>query len=147
MALLVAIGQYPPASRVRPIASLNDLKYIKSALNKHGFTDKNIQTLINAKATKQGILASLTAMARKAKKNDIIVLSFSCHGQQIRDQRTIALGKDEDDGYDEALVPYDAKGAYSPTGYRGEKHLRDDDLFPILQEMRRKIGQGAVCWC
>jgi metacaspase-1 len=143
IALLVAIGQYPPASRVRPIASLNDLKYIKSALNKHGFTDKNIQTLINAKATKQGILASLTAMARKAKKNDIIVLSFSCHGQQIRDQRTIALGKDEDDGYDEALVPYDAKGAYSPTGYRGEKHLRDDDLFPILQEMRRKIGQGG----
>jgi len=143
MALLVAVGQYPAASRIRPIASLTDLKYLKAALNKHGFTDKNIQTLINAKATRQGILASLTAMARKAKKNDVIVISFGSHGQQIRDQRTVELGKDEDDGYDEALLPYDAKGTYSPTGYRGEKHLRDDDLFPILQEMRRKIGKGG----
>ncbi len=143
MALLVAIGQYPPASRIRPIASVTDLKYLRTALNKHGFADKNIQTLINAKATKQGILTSLTAMARKAKKNDIIVLSFGCHGQQIRDQRTVELGKDEDDGYDEALVPYDAKGTYSPTGYRGEKHLRDDDLYPILMEIRLKIGKDG----
>ena len=143
MALLVAVGQYPPASRIRPIASITDLKYIKAALNKHGFADKNIQTLVNAKATRQGILTSLSAMARKAKKNDVIVISFGSHGQQIRDQRTVELGKDEDDGYDEALLPYDAKGTYSPTGYRGEKHLRDDDLFPILQEIRRKIGKGG----
>lgn len=143
MALLVAIGQYPPASRIRPIASIVDLKYLRAALNKHGFADKNIQTLINAKATKQGILAGLNALARKAKKNDIIVISFGCHGQQIRDQRTVELGKDEDDGYDEALIPFDAKGTFSPTGYRGENHLRDDDLFPVLQEIRRKIGKDG----
>ena len=81
MALLVAVGQYPPASRIRPIASITDLKYIKAALNKHGFADKNIQTLVNAKATRQGILTSLSAMARKAKKNDVIVISFGSHGQ------------------------------------------------------------------
>lgn len=140
-ALLVAIGQYPPESRIRPIAAITDLKYLRAALNKQGFTDKNIQTLINAKATRQGILSSLQAMALKVKKNDVVVISFGCHGQQIRDQRTVELGKDEDDGYDEALVPYDARGAYSPTGYRGEKHLRDDDLFPVLMAIRRKIGK------
>ncbi len=140
-ALLVAIGQYPPESRIRPIAAITDLKYLRAALNKQGFTDKNIQTLINAKATRQGILSSLQAMALKVKKNDVVVISFGCHGQQIRDQRTVELGKDEDDGYDEALIPYDARGTYSPTGYRGEKHLRDDDLFPVLMAIRRKIGK------
>ncbi len=143
LALLVAIGQYPANSRIRPIASVTDIKYIKAALHKHGFDDKNIQTLINAKATKQGILTSLNSISKKAKKNDIVVISFCCHGQQIRDQRTVELGKDEDDGYDEALIPYDARGVYSPTGYRGEKHLRDDDLFPILLEIRRNIGKDG----
>lgn len=142
-ALLVAIGQYPPESRIRPIAAITDLKYLRAALNKQGFADKNIQTLINAKATRQGILSGLQTIALKVKKNDVVVISFGCHGQQIRDQRTVELGKDEDDGYDEALIPYDARGTYSPTGYRGEKHLRDDDLFPVLMAIRRKIGKAG----
>ncbi len=140
LALLVAVGEYAPNSGVGPIASVNDIKYIKAALNKNGFVDKNIQTLINAKATKAAILKGLTDMAVKAKKNDIVVINFGCHGQQIRDQRTIELGKDEDDGYDEALMPYDARGQYSPTKYRGENHLRDDDLYPKLLAIRKKIG-------
>lgn len=145
LALIVAIGEYAPGSSIRPIASVNDVKYIKSALRRNGFTDKNIDTLINAKATKDAILMALTRLADKARKNDIIVIHFACHGQQIRDQKTIELGKDEDDGYDEALLPYDAKSKYNPTGYRGEKHLRDDDLFPKLMAIRQKIGaQGSL---
>lgn len=143
LALLVAIGQYPPASRIRPIAAVADLKFLKATLNSQGFTDKNIQTLINAQATKQGIINSLNALARKVKPGDIVLISFGCHGQQIRDQRTIELGKDEDDGYDEALIPYDARGTFSPTGYKGEKHLRDDELFPLLTAIRLKTGKNG----
>ena len=145
LAMIVAIGEYAPGSRIPPIASVNDVKYIKAALRKNGFLEKNIDTLINAKATKDAILQHLTLISEKAQKNDIIVLHFACHGQQIRDQKTIELGKDEDDGYDEALLPYDAKAKYNPTGYRGEKHLRDDDLFPKLMAIRMKIGpQGSL---
>jgi hypothetical protein len=145
LALIVAVGQYAPGSNVPPIASVNDVKYIKAALNRNGFVDKNIVTLINAKATKDAILKSLTDLAAKTKKNDIVVISFGCHGQQIRDQKTIELGKDEDDGYDEALLPYDAKGRYNPNGYRGEKHLRDDDLYPKLLAIRQKTSsKGSV---
>jgi len=104
---------------------------------------KNIDTLINSKATKDAILNSLTKLAEKAKKNDIVVIHFSCHGQQIRDQKTVEEGKDEDDGYDEAFLPYDAKAKYSPTGYRGEKHLRDDDLYPKLLAIRQKLGAAG----
>jgi metacaspase-1 len=144
-ALLVAVGTYAPGSNIPPIASVNDVKYIKAALNRNGFADNNITTLINAKATKANILKNLADLANRAKKNDIIVLSFGCHGQQIRDQKTTELGKDEDDGYDEALLPYDAKARYNPAGYKGENHLRDDDLFPELMAIRKQIGpQGSL---
>lgn len=145
LALIVAVGQYTPGNGVPPIASVNDVKYIKAILNRNGFSDKNIITLINAKATKDAILKNLSGLAARTKKNDIVLISFGCHGQQIRDQRTIELGKDEDDGYDEALLPYDAKGKYNPTGYKGEKHLRDDDLYPLLLSIRQKAGsKGSV---
>ena len=143
LALIIAIGEYPQASKIRPIASVNDVKYIKTALTRNGFSEKNIDTLINSKATKAAILNLLTQLSEKAKKNDIVVIHFSCHGQQIRDQKTIEQGKDEDDGYDEAFLPYDALAKYSPTGYKGENHLRDDDLYPKLLAIRQKIGAGG----
>lgn len=143
LALIVAVGDYPAASKIKPIASVNDVKYIKSALLKNGFAEKNIDTLINNQATKLGILKSLDQLDAKAKKNDIVVIHFSCHGQQIRDQKTIEEGKDEDDGYDEALIPYDALPKYNPTGYHGENHLRDDDLYPKLNAIRQKLGAGG----
>lgn len=63
------------------------------------------------------------------------------HGQQIRDQKE-GLGKDEDDGLDEALVPYDVKKPqYYPGVYTGENHLRDDDLGLRFTSIRNKIGK------
>lgn len=140
-ALLVAVGQYPPASRIRPIAAVTDLKFIKPVLEANGFSPAATTMLINEKATKKAIISSLKNLAAKTGKGDIVFISFGCHGQQIRDQRTVEAGKDEDDGYDEALVPYDAKSRYNPTGYKGENHLRDDELFPLLQQIRKKAGK------
>ncbi len=143
LALIVAVGEYPAASKIKPIASVNDVKYIKAALNRNGFEEKNIDTLINSKATKAAILNAITQLSVKANQNDIVVIHFSCHGQQIRDQKTIELGRDEEDGYDEAFLPYDALPKYNPTGYKGEKHLRDDDLYPILLNIRKKLGPAG----
>jgi len=143
LALIVAVGEYPPESRLRPIAAVNDIKFIKAALYKNGFEEKNIDTLVNSSATKKNIIDHLAAISVKAGKNDIVVIHFGCHGQQIRDQKTIELGKDEDDGYDEALLPYDAFGFYNPVKYHGENHLRDDDLHPLLTSIREKIGKDG----
>jgi hypothetical protein len=147
LALLVAIGNYPAGSGCRPIASLNDVKYIKEVLKKQDFAESNTVLLEDSKATKSGILKALDALAAKAGKKDIVLIYFACHGQQIRDQRTVELGKDENDGYDEALVPYDAKSEYNPglKGYRGENHLRDDDLGKKLTAVRNSIGpEGSL---
>ncbi len=145
LALIVAVGEYPAASRIKPIASVNDVKYIKAALAKNGFEQKNTDTLINSKATKRAIINALIRLSEKATKNDIVVIHLSCHGQQIRDQKTIELGKDEDDGYDEAFLPFDALPRYNPTGYKGENHLRDDDLYPLMLGIRKKLGsEGSL---
>ncbi len=145
LALIVAVGEYPATSKIKPIASVNDVKYIKAALSRNGFDQKNIDTLINSKATKKAIINALSQLSEKVKKNDIVVIHLSCHGQQIRDQKTIELGKDEDDGYDEAFLPYDAMPKYNPTGYKGENHLRDDDLYPLLLNIRKKLGsEGSL---
>jgi len=130
-----------PSSGIPAIASLNDIKYIKAVLHNNGFLEKDIDTLKDSQATKAAILRALDALARKAKKGDIVLIHFSCHGQQIRDQKTIEAGKDEDDGYDEALLPYDVKKPqYYPGVYTGENHLRDDDLGPKLITIRNSLG-------
>lgn len=139
LALIVAVGQYPESSGWSSIASINDVKYVKGALLNKGFKEKDIDTLKNNKATKAGILTALDKLAKKVAGNDIVVIHFSCHGQQIQDQATEAGGKDEEDGYDEALIPYDAQAMYNPTTYNGEKHLRDDDLEKKFTAIRNKI--------
>jgi hypothetical protein len=139
-ALLVAVGNYPANSGCPAIASVNDLRYIRETLKKRDFADINISELKDSKATKAAIVNALETLAKKSRKNDIVVVSFGCHGQQIRDQRTVELGKDEADGYDESLLPYDAKSQYNPGGYKGENHLRDDELGKKLAAIRNAIG-------
>jgi hypothetical protein len=140
MALIVAVGQYPQPGKWKNLSSINDLHYIKSALLKQGFKESAIDTLKNESATKKNILLALDKLAAKAAAGDIVYFHFSGHGQQIEDDNA-----DEADGYDEALIPYDAKGSYDPVSYKGENHLRDDELGKKLEDIRRKIGsQGAL---
>lgn len=144
-ALVVAVGKYPEGQRYwRNLSSVNDWQHIKPALLQNGFGIKNIDTLINEKATKKNILLALDKLAAKAKAGDIIYFHFSGHGQQIQDDANDGY-LDEVDGYDEALVPYDAKGVWDEVDYKGENHLRDDLLALKLNVIRKKVGkQGSV---
>jgi metacaspase-1 len=133
--LIVAVGKYPEGGRWRDLSSENDIRYIKAALAKNGFDMGNVDSLLNEKATKKNILAAIEALYNKAKEGDIVVFHFSGHGQQIEDNNG-----DEGDGYDEALIPYDAGAMYDPVNYKGQNHLRDDELQAELTRIRTKIG-------
>ncbi|HEX6333803.1 MAG TPA: caspase family protein [Flavisolibacter sp.] len=140
-ALIVAVGNYMPESGIAPLSSLNDVKYITAVLENHDFQEKNIRVLPDKAATHAAILKALDDLARTSSKGDIVLIHFSGHGQQIRDQRTAEAGKDEDDGYDEAFLPYDVKKPqYYPGVYTGENHLRDDELGMKLIALRNKLG-------
>lgn len=135
VALIVAIGNYPEGGRWKNLSSANDVKYIKAALIKNGFNEKDIDTLINENATKDAIIKALDKLYEQVQVGDIVYFQFSGHGQQIEDDN-----EDEADGYDEALVPYNAKAAYDPVMYKGQNHLRDDVLNEKLAKIRAKIG-------
>lgn len=133
-ALIIAIGDYPAKTGWRTISSANDVPLIKQSLLNNGFSETNIQTLIDAKATKFGIIKAIQNLKDKLKAGDIVVIHFSGHGQQIFDDNG-----DEIDGKDEALVPYDASVRYT-SNYKGENHLRDDELGNIIANFRNTLG-------
>jgi metacaspase-1 len=136
--LIVAIGEYPAGGGWRSLSSINDIRYVKAGLIQNGFAEKDIDTLINSQATKNGILKALDDLISRSQPGDIVVFHFSGHGQQIYDDNN-----DEMDGYDEALIPYDAAAQYDPVSYRGQKHLRDDELGEKLNAIRAKIGAAG----
>lgn len=148
-ALLIGIGKYPEESGWKSLNALNDIEYLKNILPLRGFPVENITTLVNENATKAGIEHAVSQLIAAAGPGDIIMFHFSGHGQQITDDST-----DEADGFDEAWVPFDAQARYAPTprptapAYRGEKHLRDDQVGKWLDSLSRKVGEnGSILVC
>ena len=137
LALLVTIADYSTASGWRDLASDRDLVVMTAALERQGFDE--IFELADSDATRSGIEQAFGRLAELAAPGDVVMFHYSGHGQQITDD-----DHDELDGYDEALVPYDAPIRLT-AGYQGEKHLRDDDLGAMLARLRHKVGdRGEV---
>ncbi|SFN81702.1 Caspase domain-containing protein [Bizionia echini] len=136
-ALIIAVGDYPKSTGWSSISSVNDVPLIKGALLNQGFLEKDIITLINEQATKQGILDALARLQSQLKPGDIVVIHYSGHGQQIFDDNG-----DEIDDKDESLVPIDAWVRYTHN-YKGENHLRDDELHNIITNLRNTLGQDG----
>ena len=110
----------------------NDVRLLVPTLKKQGFS---IQKLCNREATANNIRKSLTSFSEKCKSGDIVYLHFSCHGQPFED-----YDGDENDGWDEALVPYDALKVYMTGKYTGENHITDDELNNYLKTIRNRVG-------
>lgn len=134
IALIVAIADYPKEGGWSDISSDKDVPLIEKSLRSQGFTD--ITILRDADATKEGIIAAIEDLTNKASKGDIVVFHYSGHGQQVKDDNN----DEKSDGYDEALVAYDAQMRFRPGVYEGENHLRDDDLDKLFFNLRKKIG-------
>ena len=136
-ALVIAVGDYPEETGWRKINSVNDVPLITSALQYHGF--ENIHILKNQQATKEGILQAMEReLINKVAVGDMVVIHFSGHGQQIYDDNG-----DELDGFDEALVPYDAHMKYQAGVYEGQNHIRDDQVGSILQQLQGRLGEDG----
>ncbi|HKM93157.1 MAG TPA: caspase family protein [Prolixibacteraceae bacterium] len=136
-ALIVAVGSYHEDSGWSKLSALNDADLMFALLEKQGFKPKNIAILQDDKATKNGILKALDNLIAQTEENDIALFHFSGHGQQISD-----LNGDELDGYDEAIIPYDAYLLPS-VYYQGENHIIDDELNTYLHKLREKTGSNG----
>lgn len=88
----------------------------------YGFQDEDIICLVDdgdhQQPTRANIIKAYKDIVRKSQAGDAIFLHYSGHGTKVPD-----LNGDEDDGYDEALVPLDFKHAGI---------IIDDDLYDII---------------
>ena len=135
-ALVIGIGNYPANSGWAKINGDKDVPLVRDMLLVNGFQKQNIVELVNAGATAAAIRREFDALVRKASEGDVIYIHFSGHGQRITD-----LQGDEQDGFDEAWVPVDAKFAYEKGKYEGQNHILDDQLNKWLSQLRAKVGE------
>lgn len=138
-ALVVGVGSYPAESGWNAIHGDNDVPLINEALHQRGFQKGNIFTLVNEQATKNNIISHFKQLTKLSQTNDIIYIHFSTHGQQVND-----ISGDEEDGLDEALIPYDARKRFEKGKYEGGQHLIDDELNEYCKSLRGKIGENGT---
>lgn len=135
-ALLVGISDYGNAmedpNKWANISGANDVMLLSPLFSEHGYT---VTSLVDSQATHAGITKALSELANESKKGDLVYIHFSMHGQPFED-----LNGDEEDGWDEALIPVDAAMLYAEGIYEGKNHLLDDELEVYFNDIRSKIG-------
>ena len=139
-ALLVGVSDYPQEGEGAwsPIHGANDVDLLIPTLKEQGF---KVTKLCNAAAKADKIRKQLNALASSCCEGNVVYLHFSTHGQPVED-----FDMDEPDGWDEAIIPYDAKMTYQPGEYEGANHITDDELHGYIQDFREAIGNnGFLC--
>lgn len=138
-ALLIGISDYGNADedpdKWANISGANDISLLTPLFKLQGF---HVTCLVNAQATHSKISKALAKLAKDSQKGDVVYVHFSMHGQPFED-----LNGDEEDGWDEALIPVDAQMRYAEGVYEGKNHLLDDELEIYFNDIRAKIGTNG----
>lgn len=135
-ALVIGLGQQEDRSWQK-INGDKDVPLIIDMLKNAGYHQKDIISLVNEQATKQGIVMAFKKLTNLCKQNDIVYIHFSGHGQRVTD-----VDGDETNGWDESWIPYDAYRKYGNMD-KGEKHLIDDEIYTFLMDIKQRIGNGG----
>lgn len=139
-ALIIAVGEYPAEMGYPRINVSRDVQLLRGTFLHQGFDSSAIEVLRDAAATRDGILGALDRLIARAQEGDAVVVHYSGHGHRISDDNG-----DELDGYDEILVPWGAPATVRAAGYRGEKHIRDEEFGARLALLRSRVGApGSV---
>lgn len=113
----------------------NDVLNIKDYLvNALGFEERNITVLMDdgrhENPTRYNITTAYKTIVSQSVSGDVVFCHYSGHGGQVRDENG-----DEDDGYDETLIPVD----FQQTG-----QITDDELFRTLVH---PMAEGVTATC
>ena len=133
LALLVGINQYPGSSSgFEPLRGcVTDVELQRELLTcRFGFTDSDIITLSNDKATRENIEnAFITHLIEQAKPGDVVVFHFSGYGSSIpRLNSTTNSSMSQN-----ALVPVDGTSSTTEDGEIND--LLEDTLWLLLRSL------------
>jgi len=125
-ALLIGITHYQALPTLP--GSRNDIDLFREVLTSQlGFFPEHVQLLIDAAATRQGILEAFQKLVTQAGPQDTVFIHYSGHGSQIQDFN----GDEVQDHLDETLVPFDGRT-------NGVPDILDDELEELLAQLHAK---------
>jgi hypothetical protein len=139
ISLLIGVGDYKYAAEWKDLKALTgprtDVIRMRHALRRWGFRDgaDNQRVLVDDQASKAAIGTAFRWLAATASDpNDVVVIYYSGHGSWAPDTNLGGVRtRDEDDNFDEGLVPWDARDPHNPT------HLvLDDEINAWLAGLR-----------
>ena len=137
-ALIIGINEYSDPGITSLKGAVRDAYNMRSLLmDRFGFAEDQLHLLTNENATREGIREALqTTLEAQTRPGDRAFLFFAGHGYYQPDDNG-----DEGDGYDEVLVPHDARIVPGTAGpMHVEKILRDDDIGTFLDKIHdRKV--------
>jgi len=136
-ALLIGINYFGQSGELR--GCINDVNNIKSLLRSRGFgEDYNHMRVLtddnrggSSYPTRSNIIEGMHWLVQGAQPNDSLFFHYSGHGSQKQD-----TDSDEVDGYDETIVPVDAKSS---------GQIVDDEMNRIMvQQLPRGVRLTAI---
>jgi len=135
-ALLVGISEY----KTKPLAGpVNDVKAMRSTLIKHwNFSSKNIDILLNSRATKSNIVKGIKSLHKKSTTNDEIFIYLSGHGTS-RSDKNMSTPLPTTTG---AFIPIDVNHIKNVGELISRLLIGKRDLRPLLKKLddgRRKV--------
>jgi len=117
----------------------NDVKNIKRYLiEKQGFQEQDMLILMDdgrhTSPTRRNIMDAFTRITQYSEPNDVVFIHYSGHGGRVED-----TSGDEDDGYDETLIPVDFKSA---------GQIVDDEVFAkLVKPMKKDVRVTVLMDC
>ena len=144
-ALVVGIDRYADPGFTDLRGAARDARNIQWLLTEHlGFAPERIRVLTDEAATREGIVSGIRDwLVAGSRPGARALLYFAGHGYFQRDK-----DGDESDGYDEALVPHDARLISAETRPMQVANLvLDDEVGALLGELRGREVYVIVDSC
>ncbi len=146
LALLVGINEYPESSLFSPLyGCVTDADLQRQLLiHRFGFNPKDIVTLTDAQATRDGILTAFEEhLIQQAKPGDVVVFHFSGHGSQVSDP-----DRDFPDGLNSTLVPVDSRlPANFPQEGGAVQDLMGHTLYLLMSALKTENVTAILDSC
>ena len=144
-ALVVGINRYLEPAFPQLQGAARDAQNVRLLLSRHlGFADNQIRLLTDEQATRRNILTGIRDwLVAGSRPGARVLLYFAGHGYFQTDD-----DGDESDGYDEALVPHDARLLSSDSRpMRVSNLILDDEVGAHLGSLRDRLVYMIVDAC
>lgn len=144
-ALLVGIDRYADPRFTDLRGAVRDARNIRRLLTEHlGYAPEEVRVLVDEGATREGIVAGIRDwLVAGTHPGSRALLFFAGHGYFQPDD-----DNDESDGYDEALVPHDARlVSFETRPMQVANLLLDDEVSALLGELHDRRVHVIVDSC